>query len=78
MGRRSNSYNGIHVSQVWSALYVVRATSGKFGLYPGHMQAITQNEEWISIRIILGIIVPVCFSIHNIQQKYSDNNRKIL
>jgi len=46
MRRRSNSYNGIHVFQVWSSLYVARATSAKFGLYPGQMQVITQNEEW--------------------------------
>jgi hypothetical protein len=65
MRRRSNSYNDIHVFQV---LYVVRATSAKFDLYPGQMQAITQNEEGINIRIIVGIIL-LCIFPYNIFNK---------
>ena len=66
MRRCSNSYNSIRVSQVWSALYVMRESSVKFGLYPVHMQAITQNEEWICIRLIFIIKQTRCTNFSNL------------
>jgi hypothetical protein len=44
------------LEQACSALYMVRATSAKFGLHVGNMKFNTQNDEWI--RIITWIILP--------------------
>jgi hypothetical protein len=50
-------------------LYVVQATSVKFGLHVGNMIFNTQNEEWIntSLPTIKHIILPVHFSTHYAQ-----------
>lgn len=43
---------------------MVRATSAKFAVHFGNMKLKTQNKEWISVRTIIRIILPVYFSIY--------------
>jgi len=43
----------------------------------------TYNEDWISIRIIVGTIIPAYFlymmyNIHNVQQKYTHKRKDLL
>ena len=57
----------------------MQAASTKFDdQYAGSTKFNTQSEEWINILVIICIILPVYFSIHHGQYKYSDDKRKKL
>jgi hypothetical protein len=50
--------------QARSILQVVHTTSTKFGLHSDSKKFSIQNEEWISVRLIMCIILPVYFYIY--------------
>ena len=55
---------------------MVWATLAKYGLYAGNMKFITQNEEWISIHVIIYIIVLYILMYTIWNNKYTDTNGK--
>jgi len=50
-----------------SNFHVVGATYTKSGLHAGNMQLNTQNEECLSMYVIISITLPVWFSVQHMQ-----------
>jgi hypothetical protein len=62
-----------------STFYVVRATWQN----AGNTTFNTQNEDWISIRITVGITIPayflyITYNTHNVQQKYTHKKERFI
>jgi hypothetical protein len=61
-----------------STFFVKRATWAEFDLHVGIMNFNTQNEAWISMRVIICILLTVYSSINHVQLKYTESKRKNL
>jgi hypothetical protein len=53
--------------QVCSAFYVVLVTLAKCSLHAGNVKFTVQNDDWISIHIIMCTILRVWFSVSRTQ-----------